>query len=147
MGPGRRPRRGSGPGSALRHSGSQSGRRPEGQGRSGGPPSGGKPAAYGYADLLFIQRAAVSEPVAVEVDRPLAFRPRLMGFWRGEEFYRVVRVVATRVEYGVTYHRVLTDRGAFELRHVRCMDPMTLRARRTWEVCAELDTIPVARLP
>jgi hypothetical protein len=147
MRPGRRPRRGPHPGSGRRRSPSQSGLRPAGQGHSGGSRSVGKPAAYGDADLLFIQRAAVSEPVAVEVDRPLAFRPRLMGFWRGTEFYQVVRVVATRLEYGVTYHRVLTDRGAFDLRHVRRMDPMTLRARRVWEVCAELDTVPVARLP
>ncbi len=98
-------------------------------------------------DLLFIQRAATSDPVAVEVDRPQAFHPRLVGFWRGTEFYRVLRVVATRWEYGVTYYRVVTDRGAFDLRHVRRMDPLTLRARRTWEVCAELDTVPVARLP
>ena len=145
MRPGRRARRGSG--SVRRRSSSQSGRRPAGRGRSGESSSRGKLAAYGDADLLFIQRAAVSEPVAVEVDRPLAFRPRLMGFWRGMEFYRVIRVVATRLEYGVTYHRLLTDRGAFDLRHIRRMDPMTLRPRRIWEVCAELDTVPVARLP
>jgi len=98
-------------------------------------------------DLLFIQRASVSDPIAVEVDRPQAFHPRLVGFWRGAEFYRVLRVVATRWEYGVTYYRVVTDRGAFDLRHIGRMDPLTLRARRTWEVCAELDTVPVARLP
>ncbi len=143
----RRTRRGPGPGSVRRRPGSQSGRRPAGRGRPGESSSGGKPAAYGDSDLLFIQRAAVSEPVAVEVDRPLAFRPRLMGFWRGTEFYRVIWVVATRLEYGATYHRVLTDRGAFDLRHIRLMDPMTLRPRRVWEVCAELDTVPIARLP
>ncbi len=147
MRPRRRPRRSPGPGVARRHPGSQSGRRPAGRGRPGEPSSGGNPAARGDQDLLFIQRATVSEPVAVEVDRPLAFRPRVMGFWRGIEFYRVIRVVATRLEYGVTYHRVLTDRGAFDIRHIRRMDPMTLRPRRIWEVCAELDTVPIARLP
>jgi hypothetical protein len=114
----------------------------------GQPPvrRGSRPTAGG-PDLLFIHRAAVSEPVAVEVDRPLAFRPRLMGFWRGTEFYRVVRMIATRWEHGVTYYRVLTDRGAFDLHHAMRLDPLTLRPRRVWEVCAELDTIPVARLP
>jgi hypothetical protein len=76
----------------------------------------------------------------------MAYRPRLIGFWRGTEFHRVVRVVATRWEHDVTYYRVLTDRGAFDLRHIRRMDALTLRSRRRWEVCAELDTVPVARL-
>jgi hypothetical protein len=41
---------------------------------------------------------------------------------------------------------VLTDRGAFDLRYIRRMDPVTLRARRRWELCAELEAISVARL-
>lgn len=98
-------------------------------------------------EMLFIERAAVAEPIAVEVDRPLAFRPRLVGFWRGNEFYLIARVVATRREYDATYHRVLTDRGAFDLRSIRRADAVTLRSRRCWEVCAELDAIPLARLP
>jgi hypothetical protein len=71
----------------------------------------------------------------------------MVGFWRGQEFYQVLRVVTSRWEYDAAYHRVLTDRGAFDLRHVRRMDPVTLRVHRRWEVCAELDVVPVARLP
>ncbi len=98
-------------------------------------------------EMLFIERAVLSDPIAVEVDRPLAFRPRLVGFWRDNQFYAISRLVATRREYDATYHRVLTDRGAFDLRSIRCADALTLRSRRRWEVCAELDAIPLARLP
>lgn len=97
-------------------------------------------------DLLFIHRTARADPIAVEVDRPLAFRPRLVGFWRGEEFHLIARVVTVRREHDAIYHRVVTDRGAYDLRYVRRMDPLTLRTRRVWELCAELDTVPVARL-
>lgn len=99
------------------------------------------------SEMLFVERAAVAEPIAVEFDRPLAFRPRLVGFWRGSEFHLIARVVATRREYDATYHRVLTDRGAFDLRSFRRADAVTLRSRRCWEVCAELDAIPLARRP
>ncbi len=98
-------------------------------------------------EMLFIGRAVVADPIAVEVDRPLAFRPRLVGFWRDNQFYLIERVVATRREYDATYHRVLTDRGAFDLRSVRRAEAVTLRSRHCWEVCAELDAIPLARLP
>jgi len=97
-------------------------------------------------DLLFIERAEHADPIVIEVDRPLAFRPRLVGFWRGTEFYIVTRVMAVRREHDVTYHRVMTDRGAFDLRYIRRMNPTTLRSRRVWELCAELDAIPIARL-
>ncbi len=69
-----------------------------------------------------------------------------MGFWRGTEFYLISRVVTVRREHDVSYHRVVTDRGAFDLRYIRRMNPMSLRSRRGWELCAELDAIPVARL-
>lgn len=95
--------------------------------------------------LLLIERARVAEPVAVEVDRPLAHRPRLMGFWRGTEFHLITRLLATRREHDATYYRVLTPRGAFDLRNIRRMEPLTLRIRRVWELCAELDVVPVAR--
>jgi hypothetical protein len=95
---------------------------------------------------VFIERKALDEPVVVELDRPLAIRPRLVGFWRGKEFHLVTRIVTTRREHDVTYLRVLTDRGTFDLRYIRRMDAITLRARRRWEVCAELEAIPVARL-
>lgn len=97
-------------------------------------------------DLLLIERAERADPVIVEVDRPLAFRPRLVGFWRGPEFYIITRIVTVRREHDVTYHRVVTDRGAFDLRCIRRMNPTTLRSRRVWEVCAELEVIPIARL-
>lgn len=98
-------------------------------------------------DVLLIERAVVTERVAIEVDRPLAFRPRLVGFWRGTEFHLITRVIATRREHDVTYHRVLTPQGGFDLCHVRRMDPLTLRPRHCWELCAELDVVPIARLP
>lgn len=106
-----------------------------------------KPEGAPQQETLFVERAVLAEPIAVEVDRPLAFRPRLVGFWRGHEFYQIARVVATRREYDATYHRVLTDRGAFDLRSILRADALTLRSRRCWEVCAELDAIPLARLP
>ena len=98
------------------------------------------------SELVFIERMEHDDPIVVEVDRPMAFRPRLVGFWRENEFYLITRVVTTRREHDVTYHRVLTDRGAFDLRYIRRMDPITLRARRHWELCAELEAISVARL-
>lgn len=98
-------------------------------------------------DVLFIERATVADPIAVEVDRPMAFRPRLVGFWRDDEFYLIARVVATRREHDAIYYRVLTDRGAFDIRSIRRTDVATLRSRRCWEVCAELDAIPIARIP
>jgi hypothetical protein len=101
--------------------------------------------AAGQSPLLLIERARVAEPVAVEVDRPLAHRPRVTGFWRGTEFHLVTRLIATRQEHDATYYRVLTSRGAFDLRNIRRMEPLTLRIRRVWELCAELDVVPVAR--
>ncbi|MDR7523180.1 MAG: hypothetical protein QN168_12020 [Armatimonadota bacterium] len=111
-----------------------------GPGRAGGQPTD-RPT-----DLLFIQRAALREPIAVELDRPMARRPHLVGFWRGTEFHLITRVVATRREVDASYHRVLTDRGVFDIRHIRRMDPLTLRLHRDWELCAELEAIPVARV-
>ncbi|MDR7543942.1 MAG: hypothetical protein QN120_06820 [Armatimonadota bacterium] len=109
----------------------------------------GRRAAARHAafEMLFVERARLAEPVVVELDRPLAYRPRLVGFWRGSAFHLITRVVATRHEHDAVYHRVITDHGAFDIRHVRRMDPGTLRAWRAWELCAELDTVPVARLP
>jgi hypothetical protein len=96
---------------------------------------------------LLLERERLDEPIIVEVDRPMAYRPKIVGFWRQTEFYLVTRTVATRAEHDARYHRVLTDRGAFDLRHIRRMDPVTLWARRVWELCAALDVIPIARLP
>jgi hypothetical protein len=91
--------------------------------------------------LLFVERAVVSEPVAVEVDRPGAFRPRLTGFWRDGEFHRILKIVETRYEHGMVYARVVTDRGCMDLRRRHQSDPRTLRARRGWELCAVLDAV------
>jgi hypothetical protein len=107
----------------------------------------GQDAATGPRDWLFIERSRVTEPVVVEVDRPLAYRPRVVGFWRGMDFHVVTRLVATRREHDATYYRVVTDRGAFDIRNIRRMDPRTLRIWRAWELCAELDAVPLARLP
>ena len=95
--------------------------------------------------VLFVERAALAEPVAVELAPGAGLRPA--GFWRGSEFYPIVRTVAIRREHEATYYRVVTARGAFDLRWVRRMHPLTLRAHRTWELCAELEMVPVARLP
>jgi hypothetical protein len=95
--------------------------------------------------LLLIERAHFVEPIVVEIDRPLAFRPRVVGFWRGTEFHLVTRMMGIRREHDTTYYRVVTDRGAFDLRSIRRMDPLTLRIRRSWELCAELEIVPVAR--
>lgn len=111
--------------------------------RGGARPADDREASQ--STLLLIERARVAEPVAVEVDRPLAHRPRLMGFWRGTEFHLITRLIATRQEHDATYYRVLTPRGAFDLRNIRRMEPLTLRIRRVWELCAELDVVPVAR--
>lgn len=96
-------------------------------------------------DLLFIERARLIEPIVAEIDRPQAFRPRPTGFWRGTEFHLITRFVSTRREHDATHYRVVTDGGAFDIRNVRRMDPRTLRIWRAWELCAELDTVPVAR--
>ncbi|MDR7417695.1 MAG: hypothetical protein QN178_02155 [Armatimonadota bacterium] len=104
-------------------------------------------ATQGSLEWLFIERARVVEPVVVELDRPAAFRPKPTGFWRAKEFYVIKRIIATRREHDAVYHRVVTDRGAFDLRHVRRMDPRTLRVWRTWELCAHLDAMQVTRRP
>jgi hypothetical protein len=91
--------------------------------------------------LLFIERAVIAEPVAVEVDHPGAFRPRLTGFWRDQEFHRIIKIVESRHELGIAYVRVVTDHGCMDLRRRMHSDPRTLRARREWEICAVLDAV------
>jgi hypothetical protein len=94
--------------------------------------------------LLFIERTAVRDPVVVEVASGPA-RHRLSGFWRETDFYRVNRVVETRREHDAIYYRVITDRGCFDLRRYRRMEPWTLRLSVRWELTAELDAIEVTR--
>ncbi len=95
----------------------------------------------GIPRLLFVERAVVSEPVSVEVDRPAAFRPALTGFWRGGRFHKVLKIVETRYEHGETFLRIVTDRGCVDLRRWHRVDPRTLHSRREWEVCADLDAV------
>jgi len=94
--------------------------------------------------LLFVERAPLQVPVAAEVARD-GSRGRLSGFWRGSDFYRVERVVETRREHDAVYYRVITDRGCFDLRRARRLEPWTLRPAVAWELTAELDAIEVKR--
>ena len=96
------------------------------------------------AFLLLIERRVVSEPVAVELETG-GGRPRPVGFWRGTTFHRVMRVLERRTEIGMAYMRVLTDRGAYDLRRVTTMDAWTWRSESRWELVAELTAIPLAR--
>jgi hypothetical protein len=98
--------------------------------------------------IILVERRRLAEPVDVEIDRPLAYRPKVVGFWRGGvDFHLVWRVVETRREHDAVYYRLITNRGAFDLRHVRRMHPITLRARREWELCAEHDAVSIGRRP
>jgi hypothetical protein len=83
----------------------------------------------------------------VEVDRPLAVHPRVTGFWRNGEFARVLKIVETRYEHGETYYRVVTDRGCMDLRRYHARRDLTMRSQVTWEVCADLDAVEIARRP
>lgn len=96
-------------------------------------------------ELLFVERAVVADPITVEVDRPAAVHPRVTGFWRSGEYYRVVKIVETRYEAGETFYRAVTDRGCVDLRRYRRLDPRSLRASVAWEVCAELDAAEIPR--
>jgi len=95
--------------------------------------------------LLFIETAALAEAVSVEVDRPRAVHPLVTGFWRGREYHRVLKIVETRYEYGETFFRVITDRGCADLRRYRTADPRTMRTRVAWELCAEVEGVPIPR--
>lgn len=93
--------------------------------------------------LLFVERATLADAVAVE--RSGAGTRGLAGFWRGEDFFRIRRVADVRRETDAVYYRVITDRGCFDLRRIRQMDPWTLRPIVTWELTAELDAVEVTR--
>ncbi len=94
--------------------------------------------------LLFVERAPLRAAVAVELVRG-GGSGRPAGFWWGTEFYRVQRVVETRREYDAVYYRVVTDRGAFDLRRARRLEPWTLRPSVEWELTAELEAVEVRR--
>lgn len=87
----------------------------------------------------------VADPITVEVDRPTAVHPRMSGFWRGGEFYQVVKIVETRLEAGETFFRTVTDRGCVDVRRYRRINARTLRSSVAWEVCAELDAVAIPR--
>lgn len=93
--------------------------------------------------LLFVERAALRDAVAVERSGPGA--RGLAGFWRGSDFHQITRVAEVRREQDAVYYRVITDRGCFDLRRIQQMDPWTLRLQVTWELTAELDAIEVTR--
>lgn len=92
-----------------------------------------------------MERAALREPVSVEVDRPRAVHPRVTGFWRHGELYRVVKIVETRYEYDAMYLRAVTDRGSVDLRRSRARDPRTMRTTTAWELDGELEAMPIPR--
>jgi len=98
-------------------------------------------------ELLFVERAAVVDPVTIEVDRPGAMHPRATGFWRHGDFYRVIKIVETRYEAGQTFYRTVTDRGCVDLRRFRRIDPDTMRVSAAWEVCADLGAVEIPRTP
>lgn len=95
--------------------------------------------------LLFVERAAVADPITVEVDRPLAVHPRVTGFWRRGEFFQVIKIVETRYEHGEIHLRVVSDRGRADLRRYRQIDPRTLKSTVAWEVSADLDAVEILR--
>ena len=94
--------------------------------------------------LLFIERAPLRVPVAAEMERA-GGRARIAGFWWGTDFYRVRRIVETRREHDALYYRVVTDRGSYDLRRYRDLEPWTLRPSVGWELTAELEAIEVVR--
>jgi hypothetical protein len=96
--------------------------------------------------LLFIQRAALREPVAIEWRRlPLGFS----GFWRfptdgrRSQFYRVRKIVETRREHDASYFRIITDAGCFDLRRYRSLEPWTMKPSARWELTAELEAVEI----
>src|SRR5574341_943621 len=74
--------------------------------------------------LLFIERMALSEPVSVEVDRPRAVHPIVTGFWRDDEYHRVLKIVETRYEYGETFWIALSEPVSVEVDRPRAVHPI-----------------------
>ena len=96
-------------------------------------------------ELLFVERAVVTDSVSVEIDRPDAVHPRVTGFWREGQFSRVIKIVETRYEAGETFYRTVTDHGCVDLRRFRRIHPRTMRVFVGWEVCADLDAMEIPR--
>src|SRR5437667_11085489 len=83
-------------------------------------------------ELLFVERAAVVDPVTIEVDRPGAMHPRAAGFWRHGDLSRGIQIVETRYEVGQTLYPPVTDRGCLHLMRFGRLDPHTLRLSDAW---------------
>lgn len=94
--------------------------------------------------LILIERRALREPVVVEIENRGA-KSRATGFWRGRSFYRIRKILGQRGERGVSYLRVLADRGCFDLRRVTEIDPWTWRTQGRWELTADLAVVPMKR--
>lgn len=94
--------------------------------------------------LLFVERAPLQVPVVTELSGNRG-RSRPAGFWREKAFYRVERIVDIRREHDAIYYRVITDRGCYDLRRYRQLEPWTLRPSVGWELTAELEAIEVKR--
>jgi len=96
------------------------------------------------AHLVLIECRALCEPVIVELE-PGARRPRPAGFWRGNKFHGIIRILERRDELGATHVRVLADHGCYDLRRLTIADPTTWRSEGWWELVAELTAIPLPR--
>ena len=105
-----------------------------------------RPLSLLDAHLILIERRALREPVVVEIENRGA-RSRATGFWRGKTFYRIRKILGQRGERGVSYLRVLADRGCFDLRRNTEIDPWTWKAKGRWELTADLAVVPVTRFP
>lgn len=103
-----------------------------------------RPLSLLDAHLILVERRALREPVVVEMESQGA-RPRATGFWRGKTFYRIRKILGQRGERGVSYLRVLADRGCFDLRRITEIDPWTWKAQGRWELTADLAVVPVTR--
>lgn len=100
-----------------------------------------------HRELVLVEKALLGQPIAVELERPRDVHSKVLGFWMDRQYYPVQKVVESRWEHGEYYVRVITDRGAFDLRRRWEMDPWTLRITPRWDVHAALDAIQVQRVP
>ncbi|MDR5695594.1 MAG: hypothetical protein QN198_09890 [Armatimonadota bacterium] len=100
-----------------------------------------------HREFVLVERTFLDQPIAIELERPGVPHSKVLGFWMDRKYYAIQKVVESRREHGEYYLRVITDRGAFDLRRRWQMDPWTLRLMPRWEVHAALDAIPVRRVP
>jgi hypothetical protein len=98
------------------------------------------------AEILMIECRVLREPVVLELScsRPGGSqRGRPTGFWRGNVFYHILKVLGRRFETGAAHLRVLADRGCFELVRTAEVDARTWRPAPQWMLVAELTAIPI----